>query len=99
MDRLAEFLRVIVRDDLVIEIKEIASAIFLEDGAEDPAMAVVIGELRVLELRVQLGDALEEIEIVPESARGGGLGILARVEHQLRIGGIMLDLRIHELAV
>ena len=43
---------------LVVE--QVALAVLLEDGAEDPAVAVEVGELGVPRLRVQLGDALEK---------------------------------------
>ena len=39
--------------------------VLLEDGAEDPAVAVEVGELRVPRLRVQIGDALEELRVGP----------------------------------
>ena len=49
---LRELLRIAVRDFVVVEIEKIAFAIVLEDGAENPAMAVVIGELSVLQFRI-----------------------------------------------
>src|ERR671912_283069 len=53
----SELLRVIVRNNLVVGVEELAFAIALVHGAENPAMAVEIGELRVIELRVELGRA------------------------------------------
>ena len=76
VDRLGELLRIVVRDDLVVEVEQVALAVFLEHGAEDPAVAVVIGKLGVLQLRVQLGDPLQKIQVAPQPARGGGFGIL-----------------------
>ena len=35
-------------------IEEVALAVLLEDGAEDPAVAVEVGELRVLQVRVEI---------------------------------------------
>ncbi len=57
MHRFGEFLRIVVRDLVVVQIEQVAFAILLEDGAEDPAVAVVVGELRVLQLRIQLRHA------------------------------------------
>ena len=49
-----------------------------EDGAEDPAVAVIIGKLRVLQFRIQLGDVLEKIHVTPQPARGRGFRIYLR---------------------
>ena len=76
--RLRELLRIVVRDLVVLEVEQVAFAILLEDGAEDPAVAVVVGELRVLQLRIQLRDSLEEIQIAPQAARRRRLGIALR---------------------
>ena len=48
MNRLGKFLRIVVSDDVVVEIEQVAFAIVFEDGAENPAVTVIIGELRVL---------------------------------------------------
>ncbi len=45
VDGLLEFFRVGGRDDVVVEGEEVALLVLLEDGAEDPAVAVVVGEL------------------------------------------------------
>ena len=42
-------------DDVALVVEQVALAVLLEDGAEDPAVAVEVGELRVLGLRVQVG--------------------------------------------
>ena len=49
-------------------VEQVALAVALEDGAEIPAVAVVVGELGVLELRVELGDLAEELEVAPLAA-------------------------------
>ncbi len=99
MNRLRELVGIVRRDDLAVLVEKIAVAVLLEDGAEDPAVAVVIGELRVLQLRIQLGDLLEEIQVAPQSARRGGLGVLQRCTDLLLVARVVLLLRVHELAV
>src|SRR5688572_12766251 len=66
---LAELLRVVVRNDLVVGVEQLAFAIALVDRPENPAVAVEVGELRVLELRVELGsaDVLEELDVRPQA--------------------------------
>ena len=82
------------------QIEQIAFAILLEDGAEDPAVAVIIGELRVLELRIQFRDLLQEIQVAPKPARGRRLRIALRrrCTSSSSVGFVLL-LRIHEFAV
>jgi hypothetical protein len=46
-----EFFRVVVRNDIAFAVEQIAVAVALVDGAEVPAMAVIIGELGVLRRR------------------------------------------------
>ena len=84
VDRLREFLRIVVRDLVVVEVEQVAFAILLEDRAENPAVAVVIGELRVLQLRIQLRDFVEKILVAPEPARRGRLGIALRLDAPAR---------------
>ncbi len=73
--------------------------VFLEDGAEDPAVAMEVGELRVLRLRVQVGDPLQERRVGPVALRRR----LVRVRHH-RPGEflrrrVLLPLRVHQLAI
>ena len=99
VDRLREFLRIVVRDFVVAQIEQIAFAIVLEDGAEDPAVAVIIGELRVLELRIQFRNLVEKLLVAPKTFRGRRLRIALGFDHQLVVGRVPLLLRIHEFAV
>ena len=46
--RLAEPLGIVVRDDPVVLVEQVAAPVALVDGAVDPAVAVEVGELRVL---------------------------------------------------
>ena len=67
---LAEFLRIVGRDDLAIRVEQIAGAVALVDRAEIPAMAVIIGELGVLGLQIDVViDPAEERDIAPFSDR------------------------------
>ena len=99
--RLPEFLRVVVRHDLVVRVEQRALAIALVDRAEDPAVAVEIGKLRVLELRVELrrADGLQKLDVRPQATLRGGLGIAHAHGLPLCLARIALLGRIHELAV
>src|SRR5690348_7330351 len=99
MDRFGKLVRIFGRNRLVIEREQFPVAILFENGAENPAMTVIIGELRVFHFWIKFGDFLNEIEIPPESASGGGLRILADRGHELFVGGVLLFLWVHELAV
>ena len=99
MNGLGELLRVVERDDVVIAVAQIALAIVLEYRAENPAVAVVIGELRVRQLRVQLRNLFQKIQVAPQAARGGGLGIVADGFDEFLRRRIFLLRRIHEFAV
>ncbi len=99
MNRLGELHRVLVRNFIVVEIEQVAVAIFLEHRAEHPAMAVIISELRFLQLRIQFGDFFQKFQIAPQPARGGGFRIVLHGAHHLRVGRILLLFRIHEFTV
>ena len=75
--RLLELVGIVEWNYLVVLVEQVAFAIVLEDGAEDPAMTVEVGELGVLQLLVELGRAglLQEVRVGPEAANGGALGI------------------------
>ena len=49
-------------------IQEIAVTISLKDAAEIPAVTVIIGKLRVLELGVQFVDIAQEVDVGPHAA-------------------------------
>ena len=73
--------------------------VFLEDRAKDPAVAVKVGELRVLRLRVQVGDPFQERRVGPVALRRR----LVRVRHhrpgEFLGGRVFLLLGVHQLAV
>ena len=52
--------RRIVGDRLASVVEQLAVPVFLEDRAEDPAVAMEVGKLSVFRLRVQVGDALQK---------------------------------------
>ena len=90
MHRVLPLLRIVRGDHGVVEVEHVALFVLLENGAENPAVAVVIGELRLLQLRVQLGDFFEELKFAPQPARGGGLGIFLDRADEFGVGGILL---------
>src|SRR5262245_5829791 len=51
-------------------IEKITLTVTLEDGLKVPAMAVVVGKLRVLELRVEFPDFGKECLVRPQSTSG-----------------------------
>ncbi len=53
---------------LAVRVEQVARAVALEHRAEIPAVAVVVGELRVLELRVERRDIAQEFRIAPLAA-------------------------------
>ena len=96
VDGLIEFLRVVGRDDLVVRVEQVAFAIAFEDGAENPSVAVKIGELRRFELLVEFGTAnylRKELRIGPHASHGGRLRISERDLIALFLGRIFLFVR------
>ena len=70
--RLAEFVRIVEGTIVVFLVEQIALAIVFVDGAEDPAVAVEVGELRVLQGLVELraADLLQEADVATTSRVG-----------------------------
>ena len=99
MNRLIKFMRVIVGNGMIVEIEQSSFAIVLEDGAKDPAMAMVISKLGVLKFWIQLRDLGGKVAIAPKPAGRRRLGVFHGRDQQLVIGRVMLQLRIHELTV
>ena len=56
-------------------VEQIALAVALQHRAEIPAMAMIIGELRIAQLAVEAVDIAQEFDIAPQPARGSSLGI------------------------
>ena len=96
---LAEFFRVVVGDDLAVRVQQIALAVALEDRPEVPPVAVIIGELGVLQLGIQVKDVTQEVQISPQAARCGALGIAVEDFADLLGGRVFLALRPHERRV
>ncbi len=57
VDGFAEAVRIFEADLLAVFVEPIPLAVVIEDGAENPAMAMEIGELRGLQLFVEFGAA------------------------------------------
>src|ERR1043166_2373352 len=75
-------------------------AIAFEHGFEHPAVAMVIGKLRVLRLVFRhIGEPREKIRIGPISPRGRTLGIVIQTLPPFTFGRILLLLGPEELAV
>ena len=61
----AEFLRIVIVDNIAVLIEQIALAVAFEDRAEIPSVPVIVGKLRVFELRIEVIDIAQKIEISP----------------------------------
>src|SRR3546814_9013839 len=70
-------------DLIAIGGQQIADPVALEDAAEIPAMAVIVGELGVLVAVVDVIDVAQKFDVGPKPARSRALGIA--FEH-LKIG-------------
>ena len=92
---LAPFFRIVGADDPAILVEEVALAITLEDGAEVPAVPVIVGELRVLQIRIEVIDIAKEIEIGPFTLGRGALRVAGQDLVHLGGGGIFLLARPH----
>src|SRR5882762_2251510 len=77
VDCLVEFLRIIEGHRLILRVQQGAFAIVPEYRAEDPAMAMEVGKLRVLESAIKFGRTrlLEEIYLGPQAPNGRALRI------------------------
>ena len=62
-------------EHLALCIEHIAVAVAFEDRAEVPAVAVIIGELRVFEIGVQIVDVAQEFEVGPLALGRGAFGV------------------------
>src|SRR5271157_4137127 len=101
MDGLPEFIRIVGGNDFAVGIEQIALTVTLVDGAENPAVAVKVGELRLLELLIEFraADLREKFRIRPEATHRGRLRIRLCRLVALLFGGMPLLSRIHILAV
>ncbi len=86
-------------DRPALAVEHLAVAVLLEDGAEDPAVAVEVGELGVAGLRVQVGHALQEPRVGPQPPGRRLVGVGHLRLHELLGRRVLLLLRIHQLAV
>ena len=75
VDRLLELLRVVEGDGRALAVEQVALRVVPVHVAEDPAVAVEVGELRVLQLRVERRDLLQEPRIAPEAPRAEPSGL------------------------
>ena len=62
----APLFRVVGIDNLALRIKQIALAVALQDGAEIPAVAVIIRELSIFEFGIQIINVAQEVQIRPQ---------------------------------
>ncbi|CAI8365971.1 MAG: Uncharacterised protein [Hyphomonas sp. TMED17] len=64
----APFFRIVIIDNFTVGIQQITISIALEDRSEIPAMAMIIGELGVVEVFIQVVNITQEVEITPKPA-------------------------------
>ena len=101
MDGFPEAVGIIESDLLAVLVEPVPFAVVIEDGTEDPAVAVEIGELRGFQFRVEFraAEIFEKFFIAPETAGGGGFWIAQIRLIALLFGRIALLRRIHFVAV
>ncbi|HUE42545.1 MAG TPA: hypothetical protein VMP12_03225, partial [Candidatus Sulfotelmatobacter sp.] len=101
MDRFAEFRRVVGRDDFIFSVEQIPFAVSFIDRAKNPAMAVKIPELRLLQLRIEFGaaDVFEEFRTRPQTTRCGAFRISDGKLISFFLAGVVLLARIHRFGI
>ena len=86
-----ELVRVVEIDLSARGIEEVPLAVHLENGAENPAVAVVVGKLGLLELRVDHGgDIAQKLSISPSATRRRLLGVPREGLHEFRVRWVFL---------
>src|SRR5581483_12073284 len=96
MNRLLKFLWIVVCNDFVSSVKEISNSVSFENSAEIPSVAMVVGELRIFQLRIDLVPHLfEEFQVGPVSPRSRPFRIAVIHAPDLRISWILLFFRPH----
>ena len=88
----APLFRIVWIDQRPLRIEQIARPVAFEHRAEVPAVAVIIGELGVLEFRVEIVDVAQEIDVTPQAARRRRFGVAFVDRPQLRGIGVALVL-------
>src|SRR3989442_13658209 len=101
MDGFAETVGIVERDLLAVLVQPIPFAVVMEHGAENPAVAVKIGELRGLQLLVKFGaaDFFQNFFFVPEAVNGGALWIVFERSKALLLRRIALLFRLNLFSV
>ena len=94
-----EFPRIVRADDVALGIEEVAVPFLSEDGTEIPAVAMVIGELRVLELRIELRDPFQEFHVPPLASNRRPFRVPRVDSAHLGRGGVALFFRPHEWGI
>ena len=72
---LAEFLGIVVGHNLAFGVEEITLTVTFQDRPEIPAMAMVIGKLRILVALVEVVYVAQEVEVCPFTADGCGFWV------------------------
>ena len=97
--RFLEFFRVGIVNRFVFLVEQRAFAITLENVAEIPAVAVVVGELRVLQRGIELGNFFRKFRVAPKPANRGLFGIAIKNFACFRVSRIFLFFRPHRWRV
>ena len=90
---------IVVGNDVAVLVQEVALAVRLEHRAEHPTVAVVVRELRVLEVLVQIRHVLKERAIAPQSTLCSTFRIAIQTLVVLIIRELLSLLRPHALAI
>ena len=97
--RRIEFFRIGVGDRVVVLVEQGAFAVALEYRAEIPAVAVIVGKLRVLQSRVEFRNVLQKFGIAPLPAHRSALGVAVEDAPPFCVRRVTLLLRPHRRRV
>ena len=97
----AEAIGIVEGNDFIVGVEPVPFSIVFVNAAENPAVAVKVGELRCLELFVEFGgtDFVQKFLVAPKAAGGCCFRIAERNLITILFARIVLFLRIHFLAV
>src|SRR5260370_18158 len=101
VDGFPETVGILEGDLLSVLVQPVPFAVVIQHRAENPAVAVKIGELRGLQLLIEFGAAhvLKEFFVVPEAANDGALRIAFERLIALLLRRIALLFRIHLVTI